>query len=142
MCAVGLRAHAIAGSEEGCPWSDRVDRDHHDVIGGCSREPTFSFDVTPGASPRPCPFDVLPVGVRVRVAVAFGRPATPAQIGSIEAVSNEVAVDKKSSCAPVRMKLGGIARAHLRRSSCRTTPTRPQEAPRMRGLIPAWWWRA
>jgi hypothetical protein len=37
--------------------------------------------------------------------------ATPAQLRSIEAVSNEIAVDRKSSCAPIRMKLGGIARA-------------------------------
>jgi hypothetical protein len=49
--------------------------------------------------------------VRVRVAVAFGRPATPPQVRSIEAVPSEVAVDQKLGCTPVRMKLGGIARA-------------------------------
>jgi hypothetical protein len=32
-------------------------------------------------------------------------------VRSIEAVSNEIAVDRKSRCTPVRMKLGGIARA-------------------------------
>jgi hypothetical protein len=88
--AVGLRAHGTAGSEDGRHWSNR-----DDVSGGCSREPTLSFGVPPGASPRRCLFDVLPIGVRIRVAIASGHAVTPSQVGSIEAVSNEVAVDKK-----------------------------------------------
>jgi hypothetical protein len=88
-------------------WIDRDVRDHHDASGGCSREPTLNCGVTPEASSRMCPFDVLRIGVRGRVS----SHSTPAQVGSIEAVSNEVAVDKKLSRTPVRMRLGGIARA-------------------------------
>jgi hypothetical protein len=42
------------------------------------------------------------------VSSAFGSPATPPQVGSCEAVSNEISVDMKLNPTPVAMKLSSI----------------------------------
>jgi hypothetical protein len=66
-------------------------------------------DVLALALGPPEPVLLFPTGVRVCVAVAFGIPATPPQVGSNDAVSNEIAVEVKLNWTPGCRKLDGIA---------------------------------
>jgi hypothetical protein len=58
------------------------------------------------------------------VSSAFGSPATPLQVGSCEAVSNEISVDMKLNPAPVGMKLSSIDGTSPARGPCPPRPIR------------------